>query len=151
CDHTCNNPMLNQMVVNIISMPGVLSPKMVEQFKLAIEQMAKKSLEQQTADRAQLIAKLNEAPAGEQQKPLNEPQPEQAQPPPDINQQQTPEKDAKAAEDGKKPENVQGYKMEELNTKDESTEISSSGIQWAASVFVLMVLALFIWGLRRKR
>jgi cobaltochelatase CobN len=43
--------MLNQMVVNLISLPGVLSPKMVEQFKLAIEQMARKTLDQQTADR----------------------------------------------------------------------------------------------------
>ncbi|MGE4403356.1 MAG: cobaltochelatase subunit CobN [Desulfobulbus sp.] len=152
CDHTCNNPMLNQMVVNIISMPGVLSPKMVEQFKLAIEQMAKKTLEQQTADRAQLIAKLNEVPAGEQQQQMSQAQPEQAQSVQETNQSQPePKKDAKAAEDGKTPENVQGYKMEDIQTKDESTELSSSGIQWAASVFVLLVLALFVWGSRRRK
>ncbi|MCG8619636.1 MAG: cobaltochelatase subunit CobN, partial [Desulfobacterales bacterium] len=36
CDHTCNNPLLNQMVVSILSIPGVLSPELVEQFKLAV-------------------------------------------------------------------------------------------------------------------
>ena len=150
CDHTCNNPMLNQMVVNIISMPGVLSPKMVEQFKLAIEQMAKKTLEQQTADRAQLIAKLNEVPAGEQQKQMNDQQQAQSEQTAEQPQPQ-PDKEAQTAEEGQKPENVQGYKMEEIQTKDESTELSSSGIQWAASVFVLAILALFVWGSRRKR
>ena len=153
CDHTCNNPMLNQMVVNLISMPGVLSPQMVEQFKLAIEQMAKKTLVQQTADRAELITKLNEMPAGEQKSRATEQQPQQQSEQTKANQEmnkpeQTPEK---AAEDGKAPENVQGYKMEEIKTKDESTELSSSGIQWAASVFVLAVLALFVWGSRRRQ
>jgi len=156
CDHTCNNPMLNQMVVNLISMPGVLSPQMVEQFKLAIEQMAKKSLEQQTAERAELITKLNEVPAGEQKQQATEPppqqQPEQAKSNQEMQQPEpVPEKEAKATEDGKAPENVQGYKMEEIKTKDESTELSSSGIQWAASLFVLVVLALFVWGSRRRR
>nr|WP_321467237.1 cobaltochelatase subunit CobN [uncultured Desulfobulbus sp.] len=150
CDHTCNNPMLNQMVVNIISMPGVLSPKMVEQFKLAIEQMAKKTLEQQTADRAQLIAKLNEVPAGEQQKQVNDQQQAQSEQAAEQPQPQ-PDKEAKAPEEGQKAENVQGYKMEEIQTKDESTELSSSGIQWAASVFVLVILALFVWGSRRRK
>ena len=156
CDHTCNNPMLNQMVVNLISMPGVLSPQMVEQFKLAIEQMAKKSLEQQTADRAELIAKLNEVPAGVQKQQATESRPEQQTEQGKSSQEmkqseQAPEQEAKAAEDGKAPENVQGYKMEEIKTKDESTELSSSGIQWAASLFVVLVLGLFVWGSRRRR
>lgn len=156
CDHTCNNPMLNQMVVNLISMPGVLSPQMVEQFKLAIEQMAKKSLAQQTAERAELITKLNEVPAGEQKQQATEQQPEQQPEQAKSNQEMqqpepVPEKAAKATEDGKAPENVQGYKMEEIKTKDESTELSSSGIQWVAGLFVLGVLALFVWGSRRRR
>ncbi len=154
CDHTCNNPMLNQMVINLISMPGVLSPKMVEQFKLAIEKMAKKTLEQQTAERAELITKLNEVPAGEHKQQANEQQ-QQSEPAKSTQEMQqpepVPEKEAKAAEDGQAPDNVQGYKMEEITTKDESTELSSSGIQWAASFFVLLVLALFVWGSRRKR
>ena len=44
CDHTCNNPMLNQMTVNLISIPGVLSPEMAEKFKLAVEKAAKSTL-----------------------------------------------------------------------------------------------------------
>jgi cobaltochelatase CobN len=152
CDHTCNNPMLNQMVVNLISLPGVLSPKMVEQFKLAIEQMARKTLDQQTADRAQLIARLNEVPTGEQKPQEAEKQPEQAKSSQEMQQlEPVPEKEAKATEDVQAPEKVQGYKMEEITTKDESTELSSSGIQWAASLFVVLVLALFVWGSWRRR
>ncbi len=41
CDHTCNNPLLNQMVVSIISLPGVMSPEMVEKFKIASNYSAK--------------------------------------------------------------------------------------------------------------
>ena len=33
CQHTCNNPALTQMVVNIISLPGMLSPELVNEFK----------------------------------------------------------------------------------------------------------------------
>ncbi len=36
---------------------------------------------------------------------------------------------------------VQGYKMEAMNQKDDTTEVASSGIQWAASLFVLLILA----------
>nr|WP_240194891.1 cobaltochelatase subunit CobN [Desulfobulbus rhabdoformis] len=148
CDHTCNNPMLNQMVVNIISMPGVLDPKIVEQFKLAIEQAAQKTLEEQTAERAELIVQLNAAPAGEQKK---EQEPEEKQSKEAQEDQQQPKDDAQPSDEGTKAEKVEGYKMEEIKTTDDSTELSSSGIQWAASLFVVFVLALFIWGSRRRR
>jgi cobaltochelatase CobN len=128
CDHTCNNPLLNQMVMNIISLPGVLSPEMVEKFKLAIEKMAKKSLEEQVTERNDLLVKLNEAP-GENKKEQQQNKPS----------------------DSVKTENVEGYKMEDMNTQDETTDVSSSGIKWAASIFVLLVLVLFFWGLKRRR
>lgn len=63
CDHTCNNPLLNQMVVTLISIPGLLSPELVEQFKLAIEQAAKKSLEEQVKDRKALLEQLKASPS----------------------------------------------------------------------------------------
>ncbi|MGB5159182.1 cobaltochelatase subunit CobN [Desulfobacterium sp. N47] len=131
CDHTCNNPMLNQMVVNIISLPGVLSPEMVEKFKLTIEKMAAKSLEEQTADRKDLLAKLNTGP-GKIEK--NAGQEEQKKP--------VDESSSKSQKDVKQ---VEGYKMEDMDTKDETTDLSSSGIQWAASLFVLLLIGLFVW------
>lgn len=60
CDHTCNNPFLNQMVVNIISLPGIMSPEMVEKFKLAIEQAMGKELAEQVETRKELQKKLND-------------------------------------------------------------------------------------------
>ena len=60
CDHTCNNPLLNQMVVRIISLPGVMSPEMVEKFKKAIEQAIGKALAEQVKERKDLQKKLNE-------------------------------------------------------------------------------------------
>lgn len=40
CDHTCNNPLLHQMVVNLISMPGVLAPDLQMRFQAAVEKAA---------------------------------------------------------------------------------------------------------------
>jgi cobaltochelatase CobN len=137
CDHTCNNPMLNQMVVNIISLPGVLSPKVVERFKLAVEKAAAKSLAKQVAKRKDLLAKLNTGPGKMNQKT-------------DQPEKQTQSYQTNAAEP-KASKTVKGYKMEKIKTQDDTTDLSSSGIQWAASLFILMLLGLFIWGVRRKR
>jgi cobaltochelatase CobN len=137
CHHTCNNPMLNQMVVNIISVPGLLSPEIVEQFKLAVEKAAAKSLDKQVVDRKDLLAKLKTGlgatnqglQADDQKKPA----------------------DRNSAAEPEASKAVEGYKMEEINTQDETTSLSSSGIQWAASLFVLLLIGLFFWGLRRRR
>lgn len=40
CDHTCNNPLLHQMVVNLISVPGVMTPESVAKFQIAVERAA---------------------------------------------------------------------------------------------------------------
>ncbi len=137
CDHTCNNPMLNQMVVNIISVPGVLSPEMVERFKLAVEKAAAKSLDQQTADRQQLLEKLTaslgnmdpSATSGEKPQPIQQ----------------------ASAESVPADQTVEGLKMEDMNARDDTTDLASSGIQWAASLFVLALVGLFFFGLRRRR
>ncbi|MFH2058025.1 MAG: cobaltochelatase subunit CobN [Pseudomonadota bacterium] len=121
CDHTCNNPMLNQMVVSIISIPGVLSPKLVEQFKLAVEQMAKKPLDQQVEARKQLIEKL-------------------AAPNPENSSQDSPDK-----------EMVEGYKMEKIEKKDDATQMNSSGIEWLAVLAVLGIMGLISYGSHRKK
>ncbi len=134
CDHTCNNPMLNQMVVNIISIPGVLSPEMVEKFKLAVEKAAAKPLDQQTAKREQLLDQLTQS-LGDMDKPA------------------APEKDAakNAQNDAPQAEDVEGLKMEDMNTADDTTDLTSSGVQWAAAFFVLVVLGLFVFGLKKRR
>lgn len=137
CDHTCNNPMLNQMVVNIISLPGVLSPEVVEKFKIAIEKAAAKSLDAQVNDRQELLAKLSDGLGKTNQKA----QQEAGEKPPNNKEK------AKAVD----TQSVEGYKMEEMDRQDETTDLSSSGIQWAASVFVLLLIGLFLWGSKARR
>jgi cobaltochelatase CobN len=144
CHHTCNNPMLNQMVYNIISLPGVLSPEMAEKFKLAIEKMAQKSLETQTTERKELLdrlKKLDQITPGEQS-------------PPDVNHEVSKDKQqtaTQASTDAKASEEVEGYKMEDMDSRDDTSVLTSSGIQWAAMFFVMLMIGLFAWGVRRRR
>lgn len=140
CDHTCNNPMLNQMVVNLISLPGVLSPEMVEQFKIAIEKMGKKSLQEQANTRAELLTQLNSAP-GQQRAEAEQTGQEKPES----------EESSKPAESADDMQPVEGYKMEDMTSQDEATDLSSSGIQWVASLFILLLVALFYFGARRRR
>jgi cobaltochelatase CobN len=133
CDHTCNNPALNQMVVNIISLPGVLSPDMVEKFKIAVEQAVGKALDKQVQERTDLLEKLKQ---GFNQKAKQ------------SNQQINDQKET--LKKGKDSAAVEGYKMEEVKTKDESTELTSSGIQWVASLFVIFIIGLAVYGAKRK-
>lgn len=137
CDHTCNNPMLNQMVLNIISLPGVLSPEMVEQFRLAVERAAAKPLAQQTADRETLLAELTSGLGKTNQTAAADKSNDPSQ------------MDTSSAGDDAQP--VEGYKMEEMESRDETTDLTSSGIQWAASLFVLAVVGLFFYGLKRRK
>jgi cobaltochelatase CobN len=138
CDHTCNNPLLNQMVVNIISLPGIMSPEMVEKFKLAIEQAMGKALAQQVANRKNLQKRLNQ---GFRKNPL-EPVSKISKTVRQQEANQTP---------GKKTSSVEGYKMEELKSKDQTTELSSSGVEWFASLFIILIIGLFAFGAGRER
>jgi len=132
CAHTCNNPLLNQMVVNIISMPGVLSPDIAQAFKLAVEQAAGRELSEQASDRRALQKtmqdSLRKSRAGERD-PL--------------------ETDSAAGEQARE---VEGYKMEIIeDAEDDTSEFSASGVQWFASLFILMIVALFVWGVNSRR
>jgi cobaltochelatase CobN len=133
CDHTCNNPMLNQMVVSIISLPGVMSPELVEEFKLAIEKMAGKPLEDQVENQKQLMEALSRS--------LDK-KPEQTKDDP----KQADNKDAESQD-----KSVEGYRMEEIKSDDETSKISSSGVQWFAALLVLGLIGLFAWGAGRYR
>jgi cobaltochelatase CobN len=130
CDHTCNNPLLNTMVVNIISIPGVLSPEMVEKFRLTIEKALKKTLDQQAADMAQTMKKVKEG--FDKQKPSD---------PTDKQKDQA---------GGKDKTEVEGYKMEEMNSEDKPAELPSSGAQWYMMLFVVALLILVGIGMRRR-
>jgi len=43
------------------------------------------------------------------------------------------------------------YKMEEAHKKDKTTEVSSSGVQWYLSLFLLLIVGLFFYGVQRRR
>ncbi len=138
CDHTCNNPMLNQMVLNIISLPGVLSPEIVERFKLAVEKAAAASLDEQVAQRKNFIASkqagLGQKEVGREKSIRKDPK--------KTNGQATAKQVANAT--------VEGFKMEAANAPDDTTDLSASGVQWAASLFVLLLMGLFFWGTRHR-
>jgi cobaltochelatase CobN len=137
CDHTCNNPFLNQMVVNILSLPGVMAPARVAEFKLAIEKAMAKPLVEQVSARHQL------------QKTLSEGFEPRARPtaPDTIG---TGEQAAEAAVEGQASESVEGYKLEDIKSADESTELASSGVQWFAGLALMGIMALFVWGVLRR-
>jgi iron complex outermembrane receptor protein len=137
CDHTCNNPLLNQMVVSIISLPGVLSPEIVEQFKLAVEQAAGRKLKDQVQAHRQLQQTLQAGFNRERE----------------ASRRTEAEPEARREEPGEKSPGadervVEGYRMKEMKTAADRTEVSTSGVQWFASLFILFVIALFMVGAR---
>ena len=133
CDHTCNNPLLNQMVVSIISLPGVVSPELVEQFKVAVEQMAQKNLDQQVEERNQLIDALK-VPISKVDAPSNS---DNA----DTTQKQMSSEEA-TKESTTDVDVVEGYKMEKIESKADQTQMTSSGMEWMAVVMVLAIMGL---------
>ena len=140
CDHTCNNPVLNQMVVSIISIPGVLSPEIVEKFTLAVEQAAGRSLDDQVQDRMKTLAALKEPAVN----PDTASQLAETRP-------QTPSPEQSAGDAGNKPTQVEGYRMEKIESDDMQTHVSSSGVQWFAAVFILVLIGFFVAGTRIHR
>ncbi len=127
------------MVVNIISLPGVMSPEMVERFKLAIEQAMGKELAEQVKARKKLQKKLNEGFTKRLQ----------------SSDQKTPKASAEhqknTSKAGTESERVEGYKMEEVKAKDDTTDLPSSGAQWLASLFVILILGLVVFGVKKYR
>ena len=121
CDHTCNNPLLHQMVMNLISVPGVMTAEEVSEFQLAVERAARKSLAEQLETRRREQAGLRRTPP---------PRPESS------------------SSDGREAENVRGYKMEEV--RDERTRMSSSGIRWLSILTLTGVILLFLAGVARR-
>jgi cobaltochelatase CobN len=147
CDHTCNNPALNQMVVNVISLPGVMAPELVAEFKLAIERMAQMTLEEQLAENRRTIQDLGDRRAELDSNPPTPEVPPETPPETRTDLETTPPEDAAEAQDA---ESVRGLKMESISTSDDDTSLSSSGIEWTLSIFVLALIAVFFLGYRRR-
>ena len=139
CDHTCNNPLLNQMVVNIISIPGLISPRMVERFRIAIEQAMKSPLSEQVQKRKELIGKLKEG--------FERARRYSSSSKGSLAKKTSPKE--RSMKDGKKI--VEGFKMEEVKPRDTETEVSSSGVQWFAGLFVALIIAAVLFGAKRYR
>ncbi len=138
CHHTCNNPALNQMVVNIISLPGILSPELVNQFKMVISKAAGMSLEEAVQERKILQKKLAQVTEEirQEEKVMETKEPEKKQE----------EKMVK----GKKPEKeqIEGYEM--VEEKKEDTKLVSSGAAWAVIIIVLGFIGLLVLGWFRR-
>ena len=123
CDHTCNNPMLQQFVANIISLNGLLTPEQLEQFKMVIAKATGKTQEENEAARKALQKSL--------QKTL---------------EQTRKEETAKAKTEGKK---IEGLEM--VDEKPEDTKTTTSGSEWMVMVIAVGILALLFAGWRRKK
>ncbi|MPN30018.1 hypothetical protein SDC9_177475 [bioreactor metagenome] len=151
CDHTCNNPLLNQMVVSLVSMPGVLSPEQVMKFKVAVERAAAKNLDEQVRERRELQKTLAESFAAEAGKTSGKPStPPPGEPPPQPSQPQ-PQQQASAPERGD-GQTVKGFRMKDANANADRTELASSGLQWTVLAAVFGLIAVFALGcLRRER
>ncbi len=46
---------------------------------------------------------------------------------------------------------VEGYKMEKNENKDDTTKMTSSGIEWLAVLAVLGIIGLVTFGARKKQ
>ncbi len=123
CEHTCNNPMFQQFVTNIISLHGLLTPQQTEQFKMVIAKATGKTQEEQEAEskraRENLLRTIEEIRK---------------------------EENVKSETQGKK---IEGFEMVEENKED--TNMTASGSEWMVMIIVGGPLALLFAGWRRKK
>ena len=137
CDHTCNNPLLNQKVVSILSLPGVVSPEVAVAFQAAVEQSSGKSLDEQVSARQALQAALTEGFSPSRERTGEE------------QRRDTPAKEETSrSDDGKRI--VEGFRMEAVNPEVSTERPPSSGAPWWASLLVLCWVALFGLGASRR-
>ena len=123
CEHTCNNPMLQQFVANIISLSGLLTPQQLEQFKMVIAKATGRTQEENEAARQKVREGL--------EKTIQEVQKEE---------------NIKAKTKGKK---IEGFEM--VDEKPEDTKVTASGSEWMVMVVALSLLGLLFMGWRRKK
>ena len=122
------------MVVNLISMPGVLSPEMTMQFRTAIEKAGGSKLADQIRQNReryrQARAGLGRGKTGksaaspESASGSSSPRPAETVP-------------------------VRGFKME-MKRPAEKTSVPSSGVKWTILLAVIALIGVFVLGARRK-
>ncbi len=139
CDHTCNNPLLNQVVVNLISMPGVMSPEMVMKFQVAVEKAAAKTLDDQVRERRELQKQLADS-FGDSQRQAEAHKP--------VSEQQKAQSESAPARNDSVP--VKGFKMESKKANAEETTLASAGLKWTIMGAVFLLIGLFAWGAARR-
>ncbi len=123
CEHTCNNPMLQQFVANVISLFGLLTPEQLDQFKMVLSKATGKGQEQNEADMKRLQSSLAKT----------------------IKEIQKNE-DPKAHEEGKR---IEGFEM--VEEKGEEPKIAASGASWVVMAIVVSLLALLFLGWKRMK
>ncbi len=123
CEHTCNNPMLQKFVANIVSLYGLLTPKQLEQFKMTIAKAVGKTQEEHEAAHQEMRKALEKASEKNRQ-----------------------EEKVKAEESRKK---IQGYEM--VEEKAEETRVTSSGSSWMVMAIVALILVLVVFGWKRRK
>ena len=104
-----------------------------------IEQAMGKTLEEQVRERKALQKQLNE---GFDKKP-------QASDPMESQAKST--KEPQPSKESVEDKSIEGYKMEEIKNSEETTDLSSSGVQWFASLFIVLIMGLAIIGARRAK
>ena len=133
CDHTCNNPTLNQMVVQLVSVPGGLPSDVVQQFRLAVEQAIGQKLN--TAEKSQQELKQQFAQgfsrngqANLQTEELRKDRKEQS----------------RETADDTVP--VRGFKLKQaVETKDDA-QIPASGLAWKVLLAIFAIIGVFAAG-----
>ena len=136
CDHTCNNPLLNQMVVGILSLPGVVSPEVAAAFQAAVEESSGKPLADQVRVRRALQQALTEGFSSTRERTGEE-----------RREDSPSEESVSSREDGERI--VEGFRMEAVNPETPAERPPSSGAPWWASLLVLAWVALFGLGASR--
>lgn len=123
CEHTCNNPMLNKFVTNIISLHGLLTPEQMEAFKMTVAKAVGRTQAEHEADHQKMRESLKKA-----------------------SEQNREEEKVKSREDKKK---IKGYEM--VEEKAQETHVTSSGSSWIVMAIVGLVLGLMVFGWKRRR
>lgn len=121
CEHTCNNPMFQEYVTNLISLAGLLTPMQLDAFKAALAKAAGQPLDELKKEYRKVRKNLENTTK-------------------EIRKQEKIQ--AKAPGDS-----IEGLEIVEEN--NEKTQITTSGSAWQVMVMVGVLLALLTAGWKR--
>ena len=123
CEHTCNNPMLQQFMANIISLYGLLTPQQMDQFKLELAKATGRTQEENEAARKKIRESLAQTIKSIQR-----------------------EESVNIKTEGKK---IEGFEM--VEEKAEKTQTTASSAEWMVMVIVVGLLVLLFTGWKRMK